>query len=134
MISTPDLSRPYRQRFSIILLLAMGLLLTSCGSNKPSSIAITSWGPNSTQAGVVFNAQPDGTAAFWVDVDQQLESNAYVSLNGFKLKSAVSGKLITAGVPAALYAQPGTYPLIVVDVIDGKELKSNSVDFIVKPK
>jgi len=134
MILTTDLSRRYRHYFALILLLAMGLLLTSCGSNKPSSIAITSWGSNSTQAGVAFNAQPDGTAAFWVNVDQKLDNNAYISLNGFKLKSAVSGKLITAVVPAALYAQPGTYPLIVVDVIDGKELKSNSVDFIVKPK
>jgi len=119
---------------SVVLLLAMGLLLASCGTNKPSSIAITSWGPNTTQAGVAFNVQPDGSAALWVDVDQELDGNAYLSLNGFKLKSSVSGKLITAGVPAVLYAQPGTYPLNVVDVIDGKEVKSNSVNFMVKPK
>jgi len=134
MILIPGLSRRYRQCFALILLLAMGLLLTSCGSNNPSSLAITSWGPNTTQAGVAFNVQPDGSAAFWVDVDQELDGNAYISLNGVKLKSNVSGKLITAGVPAALYVQPGTYPLYVVDQIDGKEVKSNSVDFIVKPK
>jgi len=127
----PRWSRLY---FSVILLLAMGLLLSACGSKSPSTLAITSWGPNSTQAGVVFNVQPNGQAAVWVHVDQQLDSNAYISLNDFKLQSSVSGKSISAGVPPALYAQPGTYPLIVVDVIDGKEVKSNSVDFIVKPK
>ena len=134
MILIPGLSRRYRQCFALILLLAMGLLLTSCGSNNPSSLAITSWGPNTTQAGVAFNVQPDGSAALWVDVDQELDGKAYLSLNGFKLKSSVSGKLITAGVPAVLYAQPGTYLLNVVDVIDGKEVKSNSVKFMVKPK
>lgn len=134
MILTADLSRRYRHYFALMLLLAMGLLLTSCGTSKPSSLAITSWGPNTTQAGVAFNIQPDGSAAFWVNVDRELDGNAYISLNGFKLKSTVSGKLITAGVPAALYAQPGTYPLNVVDMIDGKEVTSNSVDFIVKPK
>ena len=134
MIQLSNIIRRAGLYASVVLLLAMGLLLTSCGTNKPSSLAITSWGPNTTQAGVAFNVQPDGSAAFWVDVDQELDGNAYISLNGVKLKSNVSGKLITAGVPAALYVQPGTYPLYVVDQIDGKEVKSNSVDFIVKPK
>jgi hypothetical protein len=134
MLSTTDLLRLYRYYFAIILLLSTCLLLTSCDSNRPSSLAITSWGPNSTQAGVAFNAQPGGSAAFWVKMDQEMHSNAYISLNDFVLSSTVSGKLITAGVPAALYAQPGTYPLCVVEVIGGKEVKSNCVDFVVKPK
>ncbi|MGH7233883.1 MAG: hypothetical protein ACREF7_00350 [Candidatus Saccharimonadales bacterium] len=83
---------------------------------------------------MAFNAQPDGGAAFWVDVNQELTSNAYISFNGVKLKSAASGKLITAGVPANLYAQAGTYPLNVVDDVGGKQVKSNSVDFKVTPK
>jgi len=134
MIQLSNIIRRAGLYASVVLLLAMGLLLTSCGTNKPSSLAITSWGPNTTQAGVAFNVQPDGSAALWVDVDQELDGKAYLSLNGFKLKSSVSGKLITAGVPAVLYAQPGTYLLNVVDVIDGKEVKSNSVKFMVKPK
>lgn len=130
-----DLVRQHRLHIALILSLSMGLFLVGCGSpSSTSNLAITAWGPNSTQASVAFNVQPDGVAALWVNVDQQLDSKAYISLNDFKLKSAVSGKLITASVPAALYAQPGTYPLIVVDVIDGKEVKSNNVDFVVKPK
>ena len=124
--------------FAILIFLcfftALVPLIQGCSYHKGENISITAWGPNITQAGVAFNVQPDGSAAFWVNVDQDLDGNAYLSLNGFKLKSSVSGKLITAGVPAVLYAQPGTYPLNVVDVIDGKEVKSNSVNFMVKPK
>jgi hypothetical protein len=126
-----------RHRLHLYLgaLFVLLLFLASCGSSgSTSNLAIVSWGPNGTRAGVAFNAQPNGVAAFWVNVDRELGSKAYITLNGFKLNSTVSGKLITAAVPATLYAQPGTYPLNVVDVIDGKEVTSNSVNFVVKPK
>lgn len=125
----------YHPYLFLAALLAMGLLLAGCGTpSSASNISITSWGPHTTQAGVAFNAQADGEAAFWVNVSQELSSNATIVFNGVNLKSTISGKLITAIVPVNLYAQAGTYPLYVVDVIDGKEVKSNSVDFIVKPK
>ncbi|MGH8321200.1 MAG: hypothetical protein ACRESX_03205 [Gammaproteobacteria bacterium] len=128
------LSKWCRLNSSLVLLLTLGLFFAGCGSNNPGSLTIKSWGPNSTQAGVVFNVQPDGVAAFWVNVDRDLTGNAYISFNGVKLKSAVSGKLITAGVPANLYAQAGSYPLYVVYVGQGTEIKSNSVVFKVTPK
>jgi hypothetical protein len=135
MTSRSGVGNRHHPYLYLSMLLIMSLLLCGCGSaSSTSSLAITSWGPHSTQAGVGFNVQPNGVAAFWVNVDQELSSKAYISLNGFKLNSTVSGKLITAGVPATLYAQPGTYPMNVVDVIDGKEVTSSSVDFIVKPK
>ena len=121
--------------YCYFVLLSIAVFFTSgCGPNNVGSIDITTWGPNTTQAGVVFNVQPDNSAAFWVNVNQNLQSDAVMVFHGVKLHSVVSGKLVTAGVPADLYAQAGSYPLYVAEEVKGKEIISNTVYFVVHPK
>lgn len=99
----------------------------------PLSLTITSWGPQSTTAGEIFNAQPNGQAAFWMRVDQSLDgSDSVITLDGAPLQSAISGTQITASVPADLYAKPGKYTLHVVMKKGHASIQSNNVMFLVK--
>ncbi|EQD55077.1 AlgJ [mine drainage metagenome] len=109
-------------------------LFQGCSEHRSTNLIISAWGPHTTQVGVAFNTQPNGDAAFWVDTNQKLSSNATIVFNSVKLKSAVTRKLVTALVPADLYAKKGTYPLYVVNTVKGNQEKSNTVDFIVTPK
>lgn len=124
----------YTKHICVVMVGLIMLSLVGCGANSVSAIEITSWGPNSTRAGAVFNVQPNGEAAFWVNVNRKLSSKAILVFNGVELSSTVSGRLITAGVPARLYTTAGTYPLYVVDEIDGKPVESNIVNFVVSTK
>lgn len=99
----------------------------------PSNLKITSWGPESTKAGVVFNAQPNGGSALWIRLNQSLDGyEAAVELNATLLQGNISGNLVTAGVPAALYAQPGTYSLRVIARRGARTEQSNDVKFTVE--
>ena len=118
----------------ILGILLAGVFLGGCSPRDTASLTVTSWGPNATQAGVPFNVQPDNSAAFWVNVNQNLQSDAVMVFHGVKLHSVVSGKLVTAGVPGDLYTQAGTYPLYVAEEVKGKEIISNTVYFVVQPK
>ena len=131
LFNSPNRNHP---GWCVLGILLAGMLLGGCGPRGPVSLAVTSWGPNATQTGVPFNVQPDSGAAFWVNVNQNLQSDAVIVFHGVKLRSVVSGKLVTAGVPADLYAQAGTYPLYVTEEVSGKEIISNTVYFIVHPR
>lgn len=99
----------------------------------PGDLKITSYGPDHTKAGVVFNVQPNGGAALWIRLNQSLEGyEAAVELNATLLQGNISGNLVTAGVPAALYAQPGTYSLRVIARRGARTEQSNDVKFIVE--
>lgn len=103
------------------------------GAALPGALKITGYGPDSTQAGVAFNAQPDGGAALWIRVDQPLDGDeAAVDFNGTLLQGNVSGNLVTAGVPAALYAKAGTFSIHVIARKGTQSVQSNDVKFTVK--
>lgn len=102
-------------------------------TTAPSSLKITSWGPDSTKAGEVFNKQPNGSAALWVRVDQSLDGDvAAIEFNGVLLQGNISGNLVTAGVPADLYANPGVYTMHVIARKGERTMQTNDVKFTVR--
>jgi hypothetical protein len=102
-------------------------------TNASSNLEISGFGPNPVKAGVPFNVQPDQQAALWVRVDQSLDgSDATVYLDGVKLQSYISGNLITAVVPANLYAKAGQYTLHVAGSKGNQSYQSGDVQFIVQ--
>ncbi|MEO9090903.1 MAG: hypothetical protein ABI247_11295 [Rhodanobacter sp.] len=97
-----------------------------------ANLTISSWGPQSTSVGVVFNAQPDGSAALWVKVNESLKGrDAVVTMDGEPLHSATSGKLITAAVPRTFYAKSGVHTLHVTTKVGTTLVESNDVSFVV---
>ena len=126
---------------------ALAVALAGCGQHGAGAVAgaqpstsatmlgnleITSWGPTSTKAGVVFNKQPDGAAALWVRLNQSLDGNAAaIEFNGTLLQGIISGNLVTAAVPAPLYAKPGVFTLHVIVRTGNKTMQSNDVKFTV---
>jgi len=106
---------------------------TPVSSAVPGSLEITSWGPESTQAGEVFNKQPDGSAALWIHVNQPLTGDVVaIEFNGTLLQGNISGDLVTAGVPKNLYAKPGSYKVLVIARKGDRSVQSNDVTFTVK--
>ena len=97
-------------------------------------MTIQDWGPRETAAGKAFNAQPDGSAAFWLKTDGVTPSTVLV-LSGRKLPTyvAADGRIVTANLPrdlAELYAKPGTYVLFLQDTDSG--YRTGEVAFVVK--
>lgn len=99
----------------------------------PGRLKITSYGPHYTRAGVAFNVQPGGNAALWVRLNQPIESGVVaIDFNGTLLQGNISGNLVTAGIPALLYANSGTFTLYVITRVDGRLMQSNRVTFKVE--
>lgn len=97
------------------------------------NLKITSYGPDHTKAGVAFNVQPDGEAALWVRLNRPLDGDVVaIDFNGTLLQGNNSGNLVTAGVPAPLYAKPGTFTLHVIARVDNRPVQSNDVTFKVE--
>ena len=115
---------------------ASGKSQTAAGMNDPAShgsLKITQWGPQETAAGTAFNAQPDGSSALWIRVDQSLDgTDSAVTMDGAALHSSISGQLITAGVPASFYAASGVHNVAVVMKKGAEEVRSDNVQFTVK--
>ncbi len=102
-------------------------------TDAPTDLKITAWGPQRTSAGVIFNAQPDGNAALWVQVNQSLDgSDSVITMDGTVLQSAISGKLITAFVPPRFYAKAGVHALHVTMKKGVVFVQSNDVKFVVQ--
>lgn len=135
-------------RLLACLLAAMALPLGACSPHgntgaasaassataaSPAALKITSYGPNRTKAGVAFNAQPNGSAALWIRLDQSLDGyEAAVDFDGNLLHGNISGSLVTAAVPATLYAKPGTFSLHVIARKGAQSVQSNDVKFTVE--
>ncbi len=132
--------------FSLVLGLAVGLAGCDRGDQAlPSNttdqtaavvegaLQITNWGPDRTKAGIAFNAQPDGSAALWIRLNQSLDgADVAIDFNGHSLATVVQGELVTAIVPPSLYAVPGTYALHVTVKQGATPVQSNDVDFVVE--
>lgn len=119
------------------------LALAACGkpagtapeaSAAPSThgLSITSWGPQATEAGKAFNVQPHGSAAIWLRLNRSLDGDeAAVEFNGTLLPGNTSGSLVTASVPAKLYAAPGKFKVHVIARKGEESMQSNVVTFTV---
>lgn len=107
---------------------------TSAGkSASAQGLSISSWGPQSTKAGEAFNVQPGGAAALWIRVNRSLDGDeASIDFNDTLLPGNISGNLVTATVPAPMYATSGTYNVQVVVRSGTVSSKSNVVAFTVK--
>ncbi|MEO9090908.1 MAG: hypothetical protein ABI247_11320 [Rhodanobacter sp.] len=140
------MSVKYLILFTMAFALTLGLSGCDRGGKAPPSntagvtsgaihgdLQITSWGPDRTKAGVIFNAQPDGNAALWIRVNHSLDgTEATIDFNGHPLTAAVQGELVTTSVPSSLYAAPGTYPLHVSVKQGASVVHSNDVKFVVE--
>lgn len=142
-------SKPTLFNFSVAVFLAVSLAgcgwhgdktVTGAPTSSPvasaamlGSLEIIRWGPTSTKAGVVFNKQPDGGAALWIRVNQSLEGDAVnIEFAGVPLQGYISGDLVTAAVPASLYAKPGTFAVYVIANKGAQSMRSNSAKFNVE--
>ncbi|MEZ5353644.1 MAG: hypothetical protein R2762_13480 [Bryobacteraceae bacterium] len=126
--------RSRRSLAAIPLFALLCLTLADCGDpdlaapGAPPHIA--SIVPDTTQAGVPFNKQPNGDAALSVNGEAFAEG-AVVTANGAKLPTTFGNAgWVTAVMPAAMYAQPG---IIAIQVSNPNGATSNAVDFNVKP-
>ena len=81
-----------------------------------STLKIVQWGPKSTKAGTMFNAQPDGNSGMFVELSGDAPLTKFEGTIGGKPLSGViaSGKVVTATIPAEYLATPGTYPVELV--------------------
>lgn len=105
----------------------------SAATGLPRILKITSYGPTTTKAGEVFNRQPNGGAAIWIRLDHPVDGDtASIDFNGTELQGNISGNLVTAGVPAALYAHPGTLTIQVIAHRGSESVQSNTVSFTVE--
>lgn len=98
-----------------------------------TDLKIVGFGPSGTEAGKAFNAQASGEAALWVKLNHPASGPAAAIWWGNQpLDSAVSGNVISAVVPSALYADAGRYPIQVRVKGDSSADKSSIVYFVVK--
>lgn len=104
------------------------------GAAKPiGALEITDWGPRRSKAGVAFNANADGHAAIWIRVNQPLDGRiAKIQFDDAILVGRVSGRLVTAMVPEALYAKQGTFTVRVIVRQGNAYQGSNKVKFTVE--
>jgi len=95
----------------------------------PTSLLITDYGPRAVLRGRPFNAQPDGSSAIWLKLDQPLlGGSAVVNFSGRELKTTVDGSVVTAIVPPSLIASPSNAKVVVqVALPDGGKISSNEV-------
>lgn len=139
-----------------LLLCALALMVTvalaACGQQSPnvsasaqssaktplgpatvSKLEIIGYGPTHTKAREGFNLQANGESALWVRLNQSLSGyEVTIKLNNTPLNAATSGNMVTAIVPAALYAGPGTFSLRVIARKGTQSVRSNDVKFTVE--
>lgn len=78
--------------------------------------ALVNWGPQSTPAGTPFQVQADGGSGMFFEFDHELPAApTAVTFNGTPMGGMVAaGKVVTATVPAAAIASPGSYEIVIV--------------------
>jgi len=76
---------------------------------------IKAFGPTEVVAGQPFNVQPGGQSAMWLALSSPANAKSSIVFRDVKLKTAVSGNILTAIVPDELFAQPGDAYFYVLD-------------------
>lgn len=76
---------------------------------------LVNWGPQSTPAGTAFQVQADGGSGMFFEFDSELPAApTAVTFNGTPMGGMVAeGKVVTATVPAASLATPGTFEIVI---------------------
>jgi len=94
-------------------------------------LTLRDFGPNEVFKGKPFNVQPDGVSAIWAS-SVNASSTTVLVINGTELPSVAQsdGRLVTAGVPASVFANSGVFPIYLLDRRTGE--KSDEKQFIVK--
>lgn len=94
---------------------------------------IIEYGPKTVQAGQVFNRQPNGAAALWIRMDADIPADGAIVIGGIQMVSVLNGAIISAVVPAHIYASRRHLPLW-VEYTDhsGARAKSSEVSFKVE--
>jgi peptidoglycan/LPS O-acetylase OafA/YrhL len=117
-------------------LLVLPLVTYALPANLPildEKFQITAWGPDTTQAGVPFNVQPDGAAAIWVQMNRPLQQGAQIYFGDRLLRDDYIDKnLITVSVPKSLYSNSGQEAVYIQETEGGRIIRSKSVIFTVK--
>lgn len=81
---------------------------------KPvSSLKIINWAPQTTKAGVAFNAQPDGNSGVFFELDGDVPPIAFTATFDGKPMSGVvaSGHVVTATIPSDYLKSPGQHQI-----------------------
>jgi hypothetical protein len=113
---------------------AVALRVTSAGLEEigvraAPALILKSLMPASVSAGERFNVQPDGQSALAVAAEGA-GSGVVVVFNSKELPTVYGNpRLVTATIPAELFAQPGVYRVF----LRYQGAESNSLDFVVKP-
>lgn len=94
-------------------------------------LEIKGFGPASISAGRPFNLQKDGESTLWIKLNRGLWGDAQVVFGGSPLQTAIHGDLITASVPLALVARPGSYPLYVIETVGTQRSQTDQVEVTV---
>jgi hypothetical protein len=93
---------------------------------------IVAFGPNPVDHGRPFNVQPGGQSAIWVRLDRPADPDYTLVLADTKLATVVDGDLLTAAVPDALFAAPGSLPLAIEATRTGRRFRSAPASFVVQ--
>jgi hypothetical protein len=99
-----------------------------------AKMRVLNWGPRSTPAGKVPNAQPDGTAGIWVQVaDAGDIGDVRMTLGGQPASSTgVSPATVTAAFSPALFSAEGTHEIAIKQLFTGTVIKVGT--FSVTPR
>ena len=96
----------------------------------PGGLVLTAVHPSSVRLGDTFNVQPDGSPAIWIE-GENFTRETVIIFGETQLNTAYGGERgLTAGLPAALFARVGSYP---VYLRDGSK-ESNKLTFVVEPR
>lgn len=100
----------------------LGALIVRGNAQKQDGFcSVDRWGPESTAAGETFNTQPDGASAFWIRVGCFPESTV-VTFDGVEVPTTLrpgDGLITTHITDHSIYAEPGEYPVELVDKESG---------------
>lgn len=94
--------------------IAAGAAAASAGNSAEAELTVVNWGDRSTRAGIPFNVQADGQSGIYFELSQPVRSaGVNVSFDGKPLDGVVvNGSIVTATIPSAYLAEPGSYPLV----------------------
>lgn len=95
--------------------------LLADGSRSKVFCPAVTWGPDTTTAGIAANAQPDGSQGMWFTLPCA-PRNVQLVFGDDRLPATRTERGVTARVPLALLATPGTIALKLRDVESGEEL------------
>lgn len=113
-------------RSTIVPLLSVVFLLSGCTQEgQKDAVIIKNWGPRSTQPGVPFNKQADGTSTIWVEqngITTRPLMQFWFGTNELKQVAVSANSAISAVVPASLFSKSGEYEIYFILLPEGRRI------------